>query len=124
MCNREMSETTSGAGMGDNMDDDMKELRLQKQFTDQIDQIVHATNREVINAVVPRLDRDTFAKMAKGVALQRVKYIAAAIQLSTQPFSAEQATQLKQMRENFEESRSAFDAVKRAIVRGYIDLAV
>lgn len=109
--------------MGDNMDDDMKELRLQKQFTDQIDKIVHDTNREVINAVVPRLDRDTFAKMAKGVALLRVKYIAAAMQLSTQPFSSEQADQLKVLREQFEEARFGFDAVKRAIIRGYTKLA-
>ena len=106
------------------INEDGNNPRLQKQFNDQIDHIVHDTNREVIHAVIPKLDRDTFAKMAKGVATLRVKYIAAAIQLSTQPFSSEQATQLKALRENFEESRSAFDAVKRAIIRGYIDLAV
>lgn len=110
--------------MGDNMNsDDGINLRQQKQFTDMIDHIVHDTNREVIHALIPRLDKATFGKMAKGVATLRVKYIAAAVQLSTQPFSSEQAGQLKVMRENFEESRSAFDAVKRAIVRGYIDLA-
>lgn len=105
------------------MDEEASQLRLQKQFTEQIDQIVHATNREVIHAVVPKLDRPTFAKMAHGVATLRIKYIAAAIQLSQQPFTDQQSEQLKLMRENFEEARSAFDAVKRAIVRGYIDLA-
>ncbi len=106
------------------INEDGNNPRLQKQFTDQIDHIVHDTNREVIHAVIPKLDRETFAKMAHGVATLRVKYIAAAVQLSTQPFSSEQAAQLKFHRENFEESRSAFDAVKRAIIRGYIDLAV
>lgn len=105
------------------MDEDANQLRMQKQFTEQIDQIVHATNREVIHALIPRLDRDTFAKMAHGVASLRVKYIAAATQLAVQPFTTQQSEQLKMMRENFEEARSAFDAVKRAIIRGYIDLA-
>lgn len=105
------------------MDENPNQLRLQKQFTDQIDQIVHATNREVIHALIPKLDKATFAKMAKGVATLRVKYIAAAVQLSNDSFSPVQASQLKQQREQFEEARSAFEAVKRAIIRGYIDLA-
>ena len=109
--------------MESKMQDDANTLRQQKIFTDQIDHIVHDTNREVIHALIPRLDRATFAKMARGVATLRVKYIAAAVQLANEPFTTQQADQLKHHREQFEESRSAFDAVKRAIIRGYIDLA-
>lgn len=110
--------------MGESMHDDTNSLRLQKQFTEQIDHIVHDTNRDVIHAAIPRLDKATFARMARSVATLRVKYIAMAVQLSAaEPFTAQQAAQLKQMREQFEEARTAFDAVKRAIIRNYIDLA-
>jgi len=109
---------------GDRMNDEANMLRMQKQFTDLVDHIVHDKNREVIHAVIPRLDRATFSKMAHSVANLRVKYIALSVQLaSAEPFTPQMAGQLKAMREQFEEARAGFDAVKRAIIRGYIDLA-
>jgi len=53
----------------------------------------------------------------------RVKYIAAGIQLAQDDTLKEpQLNQLRQLREQFEEARAAFDAVKRAVSRGYIDI--
>lgn len=110
--------------MGENMNDDANLMRQQRQFIDQLDHTIHATNREVIHAVLPRLDKATFAKMARTVANLRIKYVAAAVQLAGQePFSPQQVAQLKQLREQFDEAKSAFDAVKRVIIRGYVDLA-
>lgn len=105
-------------------DEDAVRLRQQRHFFDQLDQSIHDVNREVIHGLIPKLDRETFRKMAETVAKLRVKYIASAVQLSTpEAMSHTHTAQLKQMREQFEEARAAFDAAKRAITRGYIDMA-
>lgn len=105
--------------------DETHQQRRQRQFLDAVEQAVHDTNHEVIHAVLPRLDKGTFMQMARAVAQLRVKYIAAtaaALAHGEAP-TAQQITQLKQMREAFEESRTGFDALKRAISRGYVDVA-
>ena len=111
--------------MGKNdMNDDANLIRQQRLFADQIDQMIRDTNREVIHGLIPKLDKATFAKMAHAVATLRVKYVAASVQLAgTEGLSPTQFNQLRAMREQYDEARMAFDAVKRAIVRSYIDMA-
>ncbi len=105
--------------------DDSNQLRQQRQFLDNVEQAITANNREIIHAVLPKLNRTTFVGMARSVAQSRVKYIAAAAGFLAggEAISAPHAAQLEQLRKQFEESRTAFDAVKRAISRGYIDVA-
>jgi hypothetical protein len=105
------------------MSDDTNKVRQQRLLFDQVDQAITDTNREVIHGLIPKLDKAVFLKMAKGVAQLRVKYIAAGIQLAqTDSLKEPQLQQLKTLREQFEEARAAFDAVKRAVSRGYIDI--
>jgi hypothetical protein len=105
------------------MSDDSSKLRQQRVLFDQVDQAISETNREVIHGLIPKIDKAVFLKMAKGVAQLRVKYIAAGIQLAQNDTLKEpQLQQLKLLREQFEEARAAFDAVKRAVSRGYIDI--
>lgn len=104
--------------------DESQILRQQRLFLDQLEQSVKVVNREIIHSVIPKLNTDVFTKMAEGVARHRVRYLAAATQLAgEEPLSPAQYAQLKSLREQFDESRAAFDAVKRAISRGYIDMA-
>lgn len=105
--------------------DDSQLTRKQRQFLDAVEHSVHDINHDVIHAVLPRMDKATFLQMAKAVAQLRIKYIAttAAALASGEVPTAQQTAQLKQMREQFEEARSGFDAVKRALSRGYIDIA-
>jgi hypothetical protein len=111
-------------GEGMSMSDDAGKLRQQRVLFDQVDHAISETNREVIHGLIPKLDKAVFLKMAKGVAQLRVKYIAAGIQLAqTDSLKEPQLQQLKTLREQFEEARAAFDAVKRAVSRGYIDIA-
>lgn len=107
-------------------DTESAQQRRQRQFLDAIEQAIHDINHEAIHGVVPMLDKATFMQMAKSVAQLRVKYIAAATAslasgAAPQP---QQMTQLKVMREQFEEARAAFDAVKRALTRNYINVAL
>lgn len=105
--------------------DETTQQRRQRQFLDAVEQTVHDTNHEVIHAVLPRLDRATFMQMARTVAQLRVKYIAAtaaALAGSALP-TTQQIDQIKHLREVFEEARTGFDALKRAISRGYVDVA-
>lgn len=105
--------------------DDSSQLRQQRQFLDNVEQAITQNNRDVIHAVLPRLDKATFVHMAKSVAQSRVKYIAAAAGFLAggEAVNAQQAAQLESLRKNYEESRAAFDALKRAISRGYVDVA-
>jgi hypothetical protein len=104
--------------------EDSAQQRKQRQFLDAVEHSVHDINHEVIHAILPRMDKTTFMKMARSVAQIRIKYIAAtaAALASGEAPSPQQAAQLKQLREQFEESRTGFDALKRAISRGYIDV--
>jgi len=98
-------------------------IKQQRMLFDQIDQAVTENNRDVIHGLIPKIDKAVFMKMAHGVAMLRVKYIAAGIQLAQDDTLKEpQLNQLRQLREQFEEARAAFDAVKRAVSRGYIDI--
>lgn len=105
--------------------DDGNTLRQQRIFLDSVEQAITSNNRDVIHAVLPRLDKATFVRMAKSVAQSRVKYIAAAAGFlsSGEGLSPQQTVQLELLRKQFEEARVGFDAVKRAISRGYIDVA-
>lgn len=106
-------------------DDATAQQRRQRQFLDEVDQAVHDINHEIIHAVVPRLDKENFMKMAQAVARSRVKYLAASIAGlgDGEPLTPQQLIQLRQLREHYEESRMAFEALKRAMTRNYIDIA-
>ena len=105
------------------MSDDAARMRQQRQLFDALDQAISETNRETIHGIVPHLNKAILIKMARTVAHARVKYIAAALHMAeTDPLTAAQMTQLQQLRQAFEECRAAFDATKRAVSRGYIDI--
>ena len=102
-----------------------KELSAQHQFMEQMEISVALANREVIHRQIPNLTGETFQQLAIMVARFRANYLDAAIRLSTavDPSDSRCLADLKHTRELFEEGRAAFEALERAIERGYVDFA-
>jgi hypothetical protein len=101
-----------------------QELQQQRQFVEQLEIAVAMANREVIHSQIPNLNREAFQQLAVMVARFRANYLDAAIKLSQGVNSLDPAylNDLKAKRELFEEGRSAFEALERAIERGYVDI--
>jgi hypothetical protein len=102
---------------------DPKELAAQRQFIDQMEMSIALANREVIHRHIPNLTQETFQQLAVMVARYRAAYLEVAIKLSAagDPPDAEWLAELKQRRELYDEGRFAFEALERAIERGYVD---
>lgn len=105
-------------------DIDSKELQAQRQFVEQLEMAVAMANREVIHKQIPNLSAETFQQLAVMVAMARANYLEAAIKLSASLNSCDQGCldNLKKKRELYEEGRAAFEALERAIERGYVDI--
>lgn len=107
--------------------DDAALLRRQNQFLHEIEQGIRQANREIIHGRIPELDRARFLEFALLVARLRAGYLAAALGIESDPGEGEAALDsfalLRRKRQAYEEAREAFDALERAIQRGYVDIA-
>ncbi|MEQ8195682.1 MAG: hypothetical protein RIB59_14450 [Rhodospirillales bacterium] len=96
------------------------------KFRLEIEQAITLSNREVMNNILPPVNRKTVLPFAIAVARLRGEYLKAAFALgaggrSEAPVEAELKT-LRKHREAYEEGVAAFEALMRAIDRGYIEL--
>jgi hypothetical protein len=102
---------------------DPKELQAQRQFMERLEMAVAVANREVIHQLIPNLSTATFQQLAVMVARFRASYLEAAIKLSGSPNPGDAAFEdLKHKRQMYEEGRTAFEALERAIERGYVEM--
>jgi len=101
------------------------DLIAQKRFLSEIEQGIRAANREVIHAAVPELNRASFFSLAVSLARLRASYLQAALQILCTPEDEipPLLDDLRHRRESFEEGSKAFEALERAIERGYVDIA-
>ncbi len=99
-------------------------LQQHRQFMEQLEMAVAMANREVIHSQIPNLNKEAFQQLAVMVARFRANYLDAAMKLSQGANSLDPAylNDLKAKRELFEEGRAAFEALERAIERGYVDI--
>lgn len=100
------------------------DLAAQRQFLEQLELSIAVANREVIHQQIPNLNKATFQQLAVMVAKYRANYLEAAIKLANSPGSCDRACieELKLKRELYDEGRAAFEALERAIERGYVDI--
>ena len=103
-----------------------KEARMKLiRFMEAIEMSVFTANREVIHKKVQNLNQQNFLRLATRVAELRADYLAKALTFaaaSGRP-SATEILELRQAREAYEELMRAFEAMERAIERGYTEIA-
>ncbi len=94
-------------------------------FLERIEMAVFTANREVIHQRIPQLNQESFLKLATRVAELRADYLAQALAVanSTGRPNANAIAELRSVREAYEELLKAFEAMERAIERGYADIA-
>ncbi|MBN9530682.1 MAG: hypothetical protein J0H82_31045 [Alphaproteobacteria bacterium] len=102
------------------MSGDADMLLRQRHILEEIEHGIRLANREVLNQVLPRMGRDHVLALAVAVAKLRGAYLAAAMRL-VRPAAADLA-EIRAKREAYDEARQAFEALERAIERGYVEL--
>ena len=107
-------------------DDDAVLLRRQRQFLHEIEQSIRESNREIIHGQIPELTKERFVEFALVVARLRASYLQASLGLARGGPEAAQGegviAALRQHRVAYDEAREAFEALQRAIERGYVDI--
>ena len=98
----------------------------QEKFLANVETMVRAANREIIHRHLPAFTADDVTRLAVAVAELRARYLAAARRLieherGVAPDTADMV-QLAKAREMFDEAVHAFEALRRAIERGYVEI--
>lgn len=106
--------------------DDYHDLLDQKRLLGEIEQGVRLANREIIQAAIPDLTKDAIFALAEVVGRLRARYLKSAFSLGVNEEgevpNSEDIAEVRKRRENFEEARDAFEALRHAIERGYADV--
>ncbi|MFM7346986.1 MAG: hypothetical protein ACKO1J_16650 [Tagaea sp.] len=94
----------------------------QKRMLAFIDKSVRLVNREVIHKHIPGLTKERFVEFAAAVARLRADYLSSAMAAFLDGEGEDkELTELTHKRELFEEGVKAYEALHRALERGYID---
>lgn len=107
------------------MNDDSELLRAQRAFLFEAEKAIRSANQKIIHEKLPELSPDTVHSLARAVARMRANYLESALDLIIVEGALPDRTRIENLRdkrEMFEEARSAFMALQRAIELGYIDL--
>ncbi len=105
---------------------DYKDLLKQKHFLGEVEQAIRFANTELIKKQIPILNKDTILAFAVQVGKLRANYLEAAFMVGlheiTKPPAPEVIDDIRRKRELFEEARLAFEALRDAIEKGYVDI--
>lgn len=106
--------------------DDIHAHKARQHYFSETDQAIRIANQEVIHGRIPQLDQERAFAFAVCVARLRAEYLEAALAVCGKDDGplpdAEQMAGLRQKRELYEEARAAYDALRRAMEVGYIDI--
>jgi len=112
--------------MGDN--GDYKDLLRQKHFLGEIEQAIRFANTELIHRQIPILNKDTILAFAVQVGKLRANYLEAAFKVGLhegpEAPTDDVINDIKRKRELYEVGRLAFDALRDAIEKGYVDIEI
>lgn len=105
---------------------DYKDLLKQKHFMGEVEQAIRFANTELIHKQIPILNKDTILAFAVQVGKLRANYLEAAFKIGLNEGPAaptdEVIDDIKRKRELFEVARQAFEALRDAIEKGYVDI--
>ena len=99
-------------------------LRRQRRFLEEIERSIREANRHILRERLPQLDQNRFVALADEVAQLRASYLQAALAGNRVADSGDGLRTLRGHREAYDEARHAFEALQRAIERGYIEIAL
>jgi hypothetical protein len=106
--------------------DDYQDFVDQRRFLGEIEHGIRLANRRIIHERIPSLNKETIHSLAVAVGRLRARYLVSAFNLgvneSGDPPDQAEIIDLRTRREMFEEARSAFDALREAIEKGYVDI--
>lgn len=106
--------------------DDYRQLMEQKRFLGEIEQGIRIANREIIHQRIPSLSMEKILAFAVSIGRLRARYLEEAFRLGVaddgEPPNRAEIHELKTRREMFEEARHAFEALREAIEKGYVDI--
>ncbi|HUE97145.1 MAG TPA: hypothetical protein VMN39_10820 [Longimicrobiaceae bacterium] len=102
--------------------DDAALLRRQRQFLEEVERKIAEANREILQEHIPELNQARFVSLAKQVARLRAAYLQAALGAQDETDPETFVRELRSRREAYDEARDAFEALQRAIQRGYVDI--
>jgi hypothetical protein len=105
--------------------DDYQALVAQKRFLVDVERGIQLANREIIHQRISEVTSQSFLAMAVMVGRFRATYLEAAQTLATEAKavpSPQAISDLRAKREAYEEAAAAFEALRRAIEQGYVDV--
>ncbi len=95
-------------------------------FVEGLAEEIREINRSTVSQHIPELDREKVLKLAASVAELRARYLESALlRLHLQDGQAPDDARVREVSERrhmYEEAVHAFDALTRAIARGYVDM--
>jgi hypothetical protein len=101
---------------------DPHEQRLLPRHLEQIDYTAFVANRETLAKAIGRIDIEKFQRLAVATAQARARWIAVALSTTETNHAPhpEQGAELATLRQSFEELMEVYEALRRAVERGYL----
>lgn len=105
-------------------DIDPQEQRRLRGLLEQIDYAAYVANRETIARALTGVATGTFEKLAVMTAAARTRWVAEAVRLaeSGSPSTPDQIARLTAARAAYDELAEAYEALRRMVERGYLQL--
>ena len=102
------------------------QMGMQKRFLLEIEQGIRETNQKIIHERIPPVTAENFLPFANSVARLRARYLEEAFRFSKKtgddPIDDSEVAELRRQRVNYEEARDAFEALRHAIDRAYVEI--
>jgi hypothetical protein len=104
---------------------DPKAQRQLRGYLEQIDYTAYAANRTVMGAALASVDAKKFERVALATAQARARWVATGIAAGDpgRALTPEQIEELARLRSGYEELAEVYEAMRRMVERGYIELA-
>ncbi len=104
----------------------MDKMARQQRFLLEIEQRIRETNRTVIHERIPPITAENLLPFSVSVARLRARYLEAAFKFaekaSGDPIEDSEVADMRRQRQTYEEARDAFEALRHAIERGYVEI--
>lgn len=105
----------------------MDEMAKQQRFLLEIEQGIREANRKIIHERIPPITAANLLPFAVSVARLRARYLEAAFKFaekaSGDPIEDSEVEDMRRQRLTYEEARDAFEALRHAIERGYVEIS-